>query len=187
MANIFVIADTHFGHEKACTEFKRADGTPLRPFASAKEMDEYMLEQWNATVRAKDKVYHLGDVAIAKKNLKILSLLNGDKVLVKGNHDIFKPQDYLPYFRDIRAYVIQNKYLLSHIPVHPSSLDRWSGNIHGHLHYNRVLDLRGKIDPRYYCVSAEHTNYVPVPIESVFAAIKEQYEMYRDLYLKEML
>lgn len=187
MTNIFVIADTHFGHEKTCTEFKRSDGSPLRPFSSVKEMDEYMIEQWNATVRAKDKVYHLGDVVINRKNLKTLALLNGDKVLIKGNHDIFKLQDYSAYFRDIRSYVLQAGHVLSHVPIHPASLERWKANIHGHLHANRVLDIRGKIDPRYYCVSVEHTNYTPVAIEDVFAAIKDEFQMYKDLYLKEML
>ena len=42
MPTTFLISDTHFGHEKTCTVFKREDGSPLRPFASAEEMDEAM-------------------------------------------------------------------------------------------------------------------------------------------------
>jgi len=40
MPAIWLTSDTHFGHEKTCTVFTRADGTPLRPFASAEEMDD---------------------------------------------------------------------------------------------------------------------------------------------------
>ena len=104
MPNVFFISDTHFGHEKTCSTFKNKDGTPLRPFANAQEMDEEMVKRWNETVGPNDKVYHLGDVVINRKSLAILDRLNGDKVLIKGNHDIFKLSDYVKYFRDIRGY-----------------------------------------------------------------------------------
>ena len=37
--NVFLIADTHFGHAKMNT-FVRDDGTPLRPFQDVEEMNE---------------------------------------------------------------------------------------------------------------------------------------------------
>ena len=49
-------------------------------------------------------MYHLGDVVINRKALSTLYCLNSDKVLIKGNHDIFKLEDYTPHFRDIRGY-----------------------------------------------------------------------------------
>jgi len=84
-------------------------------------MDEDMIEKWNNVVGPKDKVYHLGDVVINRKAIPTLARLNGDKVLIKGNHDIFKLSDYTPYFRDIRGYHVMNNYILSHVPVHPDS------------------------------------------------------------------
>lgn len=94
--------------------------------------------------------------------------MQGRKVLVKGNHDIFKLKDYLPYFDDIRAYVVgkmkdDRRYVLSHIPVHPDNLIRFGINIHGHLHQN-VVWLDGEPDERYHCVSLEHTDYKPVEL-----------------------
>ena len=59
------------------------------------EMDEEMIKRWNETVRPNDKVYHLGDVVINRKALTTLSRLNGDKVLIRGNHDIFKLEEYI--------------------------------------------------------------------------------------------
>ena len=39
MPAVFLVSDTHFGHEKTCTVFRRADDSPLRPFSSAEEME----------------------------------------------------------------------------------------------------------------------------------------------------
>ena len=186
MATTFLISDTHFGHEKTCTVFKREDGSPLRPFASAEEMDEFMVKAWNDRVRPNDKVYHLGDVVINRKFLHILGRLNGDKVLIRGNHDIFKLEDYTAYFRDVRGYDVKNGMILSHIPVHVESLARFGTNIHGHLHANRVMKMRGvdsktgevlystEIDPRYHCVCVEHTDYAPISLEEVYDRIRAE-------------
>lgn len=186
MPSVWLISDTHFGHEKTCSVFKRPDGTPLRPFASAEEMDEAMVSRWNDRVRPGDKVYHLGDVVINRKFLSVLARLNGDKVLIRGNHDIFKLSDYTEHFRDVRGYDVKNGMILSHVPVHSDSLARFGCNVHGHLHANRVMRPRGvdaktgeilysdQIDPRYHCVSVEHTDYAPISLEEVYDRIRAE-------------
>lgn len=175
MSSVFLISDTHFGHEKCCTVFKRADGSPLRAFSCAEEMDEYMVKAWNERVRPSDKVYHLGDVVIARKSLSILSRLNGDKVLIKGNHDIFKLEDYTQYFRDIRAYHVMSGLIMSHVPIHEESIARFGCNIHGHLHDRRVMRNFGtQIDTRYHSVCVEHTDYAPILFEDVLRKIKDE-------------
>jgi calcineurin-like phosphoesterase family protein len=186
MPGVWLISDTHFGHEKTCTVFKREDGSPLRPFSCAEEMDEYMVKAWNERVRPTDKVYHLGDVVINRKCLKTLSRLNGDKVLIRGNHDIFKMSDYTEHFRDIRGYHVMNGLILSHVPVHTDSLARFGCNIHGHLHANRVMKACGvdaktgdvlygtDIDTRYFNVSVEQIDFAPILFEDVLKRIQEQ-------------
>jgi calcineurin-like phosphoesterase family protein len=187
MANDFIISDTHFGHENACTKFKRDDGSPLRPFASAEEMDEAMVERWNAVVRPFDKVYHLGDVVINKKFLPILDRLNGKKRLIRGNHDIFNGV-YGKYFSEIYGVRVFSDMILSHIPLHPDSITRRFGtNVHGHLHANEVMitsRLPGDYgpsshpDPRYLCVCVEHTDYTPISVEDVRKRIADRREKY---------
>lgn len=186
MPTTFLISDTHFGHEKTCSVFKRPDGSPLRPFASAEEMDEAMVARWNDRVRPGDKVYHLGDVVINRKFLSVLARLNGDKVLIRGNHDIFKLSDYTEHFRDVRGYDVKNGMILSHVPVHSDSLTRFGCNVHGHLHANRVMRPRGvdaktgeilysdQIDSRYHCVSVEHTDFAPISLEEVYDRIRAE-------------
>lgn len=152
----------------------RNDGvTKLRPWDSVEEMDEAMVENWNDRVRPNDKVYHLGDVVINRKSLSILSRLNGDKVLIRGNHDIFRDDEYRKYFRELRAYHVMNGMILSHIPIHTESLGRFGVNIHGHLHANRVM-IDDHIDVRYHSVCVEQTDFAPILFEDVIKRIKEE-------------
>ena len=172
MANVFLVSDTHFGHAGVC-RFLRDDGNKLRPWDDPDEMDEAMIERWNSVVRMNDKVYHLGDVVINRKALSTLYRLNGDKVLIKGNHDIFKLEEYTEHFRDIRGYHVLNGMILSHIPVHEESIARFGVNIHGHLHSNRVMK-NGAIDPRYFNVSVEQIDFTPISLEDLKLRVKEQ-------------
>ena len=194
MPSVFLVSDTHFGHAGVC-KFTQPDGvTKIRPWTDPEEMNEGMVKLWNDTVRPNDKVYHLGDVVINRRYLPILDRLNGDKVLIKGNHDIFKLEDYVKYFRDIRAYHKMSDYILSHIPLHPESLARWcGGNFHGHLHTNRVMktievqktapegydprpywSTEEVIDPRYFNVSVEQIGFKPILFEEAVKRMKEQ-------------
>lgn len=174
MANTFLIADTHFGHI-GVTKFLAPNGIDkLRPWSTTEEMDEAMITNWNRVVRPQDKVYHLGDVLINRRAFPTLARLNGDKVLIKGNHDIFRLEEYTPFFRDIRGFGHFDGFALTHIPIHPESLSRWTGNIHGHLHANSVMKFSGSkivdgniepqysIDPCYMCVSVEQINFTPI-------------------------
>ena len=172
MPAVFLVSDTHFGHAGMC-RFTQADGvTKLRPWTDPDEMDEFMIKAWNERVGPKDKVYHLGDVVINRRSLTTLSRLNGDKVLIRGNHDIFKDDDYRQYFREIRAYHVMNGLILSHIPLHPESLGRFGTNIHGHLHSNRVLLPNGDIDVRYHSVCVEQNpDFAPILFEDVIKRI----------------
>ena len=173
MPSVFLVSDTHFGHAGVC-RFTCDDGvTKIRPWTDPQEMDEEMVKRWNETVRPNDKVYHLGDVVINRKALATMHRLNGDKVLIKGNHDIFKLGDYLPHFRDIRGYHVMNNMILSHIPVHPESAGRFRANIHGHLHQRRVLK-DGVIDPFYFNVSVEQIDFRPILFEEVLERIRQQ-------------
>jgi calcineurin-like phosphoesterase family protein len=186
MPAVFLVSDTHFGHAGVC-RFMRNDGvTKLRPWDDPAEMDEEMVRRWNERVRPNDKVYHLGDVVINRKSLATLARLNGDKVLIRGNHDIFRDEEYRKYFRELRAYHVMNGMILSHIPIHADSLGRFGTNIHGHLHANRVMKTGGpipfgdgtftpvEIDVRYHCVCVEQTDFAPILFEDVIKRIEAE-------------
>ena len=80
MSSVFFTSDTHFGHRniiKYCN----------RPFADTNEMDRILIENWNEVVGQRDTIYHLGDFSMGNQAPKILPRLNGNKILIKGNHD----------------------------------------------------------------------------------------------------
>ena len=164
----FLISDLHLGHDGVYRFTHKNTGKRIRPWArSSSEGDELLKKRWNDTVSENDRVYILGDVAIPRKGLDKLSELNGRKILIRGNHDIFKLRDYEKYFDDVRGSHKLDDYILTHIPIHHDSVPRWSkGNIHGHLHSDLVFKKNWlgvkKIDTRYINVCVEHVNATPV-------------------------
>ncbi len=153
---IYLIADTHFGHKKLLTFADRQ-----RPFDSIEAHDAELIRRWNAVVRKRDTVWHLGDVLFGVAAFETLAHLNGIKKLVMGNHDRYPTVRYLEHFRSIHGCAQLAGCVLSHMPGHPSQFSRYHLNIHGHLHHN-LLD-----DPRYQCVSAEQTGLAPISLETV--------------------
>lgn len=152
MNQVFGIADTHFGH-KRIIEFEPA----LRPFATIEDHDRALVERWNSVVKPQDTVWHLGDVFFGKDGHWIMQALNGVKKLVLGNHDHFPMEVYQQYFSRIFGAADYKGCILTHVPVHPNQLEmRYRLNIHGHMHSRSVND------PRYVCLSAEHTALTPV-------------------------
>lgn len=180
MTKTWLVSDTHFGHHNLYKRFVDSrTGEPIRPWAeSADQADEIMRETWNARVRPNDKVYHLGDVAIPRRGLKCLDGLNGRKVLLRGNHDIFKMNDYAAYFDDLRGTHKLADVILTHYPIHHESIPIWCrGIIHGHTHSNLVRLPDDTVDPRYQNVCIEYTDCGPVEFEEVRARLPELREI----------
>ena len=184
--NRFVISDHHLGHTNSWEKFKLEDGSPLRPFSSNEEMNETMIERHNAKVKEQDTVYFLGDVVINKKYLELVKRMNGRKILIRGNHDIFGDELYydagFEQIHGVRVFV--DKFILSHIPLHPDCVtERFRVNVHGHLHANQVMswqiideDPVYKPDPRYLCVCVEQTNFTPLHFDEVEKLIQQRWK-----------
>lgn len=135
MRNLY-IADTHFSH-KNIIKFDN------RPFASVTEMDEYLIEQWNKKVNKDDVVNIIGDFCWGKVNrwLEILEQLKGNKVLIKGNHDLKNiPTSVKNHFQDIKERKVicdeGRKVIMNHYPEpfywHDSNETVYM--LYGHVH-----------------------------------------------------
>lgn len=84
----FYISDTHFDH-------KNIIAFDDRPFQTVEEMNSALIVNWNKAVSSSDVVYILGDFhwGKAKEWPEILEQLNGQKELIRGNHDINMPMN----------------------------------------------------------------------------------------------
>lgn len=181
--NTWFIGCTHFGHE-SMYKFVKPNGEKVRPFANAEEGDAIMIERWNSRVSKGDKVYVLGDVAFTPKAIETMRILNGTKVLIKGNHDKLPLSVYQKYFKDVRSDTKIADIMLSHIPIHPQSLYRhrsglWFVNVHAHLHGRPVLEdddgsldaeyrPEAKPDIRYFSVCVEMIDYAPISLAEIY-------------------
>jgi calcineurin-like phosphoesterase family protein len=177
MKRRLVFSDGHFGHD-SIYKFTNERGRRLRPWAdNAQEGDEIMIQAWNSVVRQQDTVYHLGDVAMRVGGIALMSRLNGRKVLIRGNHDIFPLKKYTPYFADVRGTHKQGSMIFSHYPLHPESIPHWClANVHGHTHANivkrRTWYGRRVADTRYFNACVEVAGVAPIEIEDLEARIK---------------
>jgi calcineurin-like phosphoesterase family protein len=154
MGKIYCIADCHFGSQEVIRVFKR-------PFATVGEMDRVMEENWNRAVGQDDTVISIGDFTRDKKNRKrLLDELNGNKILIRGNHDCGGPEaggEHLVF-----AYRWQMLFLI-HNPDHvPGNWKGWT--LHGHHHgkmqaYPFIDGRQKKIN-----VACELIGYTPVDI-----------------------
>lgn len=134
---VWFTSDHHFGH---------ANIIPLcgRPFADAAEMDETMIERWNAVVGTQDEVWHLGDFAHRcgpNRIAEIFGRLRGRAIhLVRGNHDrrytLALPwssiQDYAELVVDHRMLILFHYSLRVWNRSHFGSLSLY-GHSHGTL------------------------------------------------------
>jgi calcineurin-like phosphoesterase family protein len=157
MEKIFLIADCHFCDEEVIRIFRR-------PFASAAAMDQAIAANWNRAVGPDDIIISVGDFCTEPEDRhRLLAALNGNKILIRGNHDRGGPEAGADHL--VLAYRGQLVYLV-HNPLHvPGGWDGWV--IHGHRHAG--LQVQPFIDPAHQTanVSCELVNYTPVAIDRI--------------------
>lgn len=79
----YFTSDLHIGHKRIVEFTQRGVAT------TQEEHDDWLINLWNSQVLKGDLVYVLGDVSFAKYDYtkKVLSKLNGQIIVIKGNHD----------------------------------------------------------------------------------------------------
>lgn len=86
----FYTGDTHYGHFNVISYCDRRDPATGERFTDINRHDAYLIDIYNATVGKNDRVIHIGDFAYRcdpKRVRAIFSRLNGQKIIVPGNHD----------------------------------------------------------------------------------------------------
>ena len=164
----YFIADTHFGDSNIIAYENR-------PFADCAEMEEELIKRWNNVVAPEDTVYLLGDFSALnmEENKKILTKLNGRKILIMGNHDDrFTPDQWREQgFAECSEWPIlyAGFYLLSHEPLYVNTNMPYA-NVFGHVHNNPIYR---DSSPQSICVSAERIDYTPISADEMKKRILE--------------
>lgn len=163
---IFFTSDQHFSHAnviKYCN----------RPYASADEMDEALINNYNSVVDANDKVWFIGDVFFcdAGRAKEILNCLKGRKHLILGNHDKMlrnqKPvqQMFEQVYPDLHEESIDGiKVVMCHYPLLTWNKAHYgSFMLHGHAHGNTKYPFKGRIMD----VGVDANDYRPIDWDAI--------------------
>lgn len=152
---LYFTADTHFFHEALLGD---NDFAP-RLFTSVDQMNQTIITNWNQRVQATDRVYLLGDIAFvpnkptafAQVN-QLLTQLNGQLIMIKGNHDNRAFLKYLAQhnqplsdgrlhyqFESVGVLIKVNhhQYFLTHYPLLLGRVKQ-TFNLHGHIHHSML-------------------------------------------------
>lgn len=151
-----------------------------RPWSTPDEMDEALIDNWNAKVDPRDTVWHLGDVAPYAKPERLLELrkrLNGHIHLVMGNHDDNFPLPILSAVFDMvfpghvatkfdgKMVVLCHYRMMVWKNSHHKSWHLY-GHSHGKLmpadsHTTLVIDVGVDARHRYFPEEPRPSSYVP--------------------------
>lgn len=186
-SKIFFTSDTHFFHEniiKFCN----------RPFKNAEEMNYKLIQNWNEKIPTDGLVFHLGDFGWGgyKEFKNIRDQLNGEIILIKGNHDFKNGCQSKTQFNTLFKLTTQQlfieiegrKILLNHNPFlcYGGTYRDPKGLVYqlfGHVHSGK--NAKGKdIDrlkflfPTQYDVGVDNNDYTPISWEEVNGKIEKQ-------------
>ena len=164
MKNIYLISDTHFG-QRFAVKFSN------RPFKNIIEMHRALITNWNDNVDKDDIVLILGDFFAGSRLLSnfLLRKLNGEKILIKGNHDFKFRYKKLLETRRIKIYnkmefsLQGHSFLLTHKPM--KNIPNETFNIHGH-HHRKLLPAKLE-QSKYFNVAVDHIDYKPISIKEI--------------------
>lgn len=181
MSNVRFIGCLHLGHEWMAKH---------RGFNDSFYHDEWLIDQWNSVVNKKDLTYILGDITMESSlHYPQLDRMNGRKIVVMGNHDLHKhTRELLDYVESVAGMIDYKGYCLTHAPIHPNELPRYRGNIHAHIHENKLIEVMAQsswndegsiLVPtlyKYFNVDASLINFKPkliTELDREFSLIKE--------------
>ena len=118
----WLTSDLHFGHFNIMAKYCRE----TRPFDTLDEMHAQLIARWNEVVTVDDEVIVVGDMIASRKIdrhlvVGMLKMLNGNKTLVRGNHDpgddIFMEAGFLSC--EDHLWLPEERVLIIHKPPDP--------------------------------------------------------------------
>ena len=145
------------------------------------EMNQALINRWNTKIGKGDLVYHLGDFALkcsADQAREIRSQLNGQIILIRGNHDKIADQikDAFAAVKDYDEISVpdtdapngKRKIVLLHY-----ALRVWNASHHGsyHLYGHSHGSLPDNPNARAFDVGVDCWGYAPLSYPEVKAVM----------------
>jgi calcineurin-like phosphoesterase family protein len=159
---IYFTSDTHFGHAKVIQYSNR-------PFSNVEEMDETLIANWNNRVSATDTIYHLGDFSFSRTPAKYFDRLNGNKILIRGNHDP-RTTTCLPWGAIHSLYEFKSEghnIVLCHYSMRVWNKSRYGAiQLYGHSH-GMLPGTTQSAD-----VGVDCWNYAPVTLDEIIERLR---------------
>lgn len=168
----YIISDLHLGHSNIIEYCNR-------PYDNATEMDTAIISNWNSVIDESDTVLFLGDLTLGPTDvaLSYLEQLNGQVIMLQGNHDRLKMED-TSSVQVLDSLIFTYKGIKFHAVHEPYNYTRTIPNqwlLHGHTHNNEI-DSYPFFDPHDQSinVSVELIGYKPLSFDSIIQLIKEE-------------
>jgi len=164
---IYFTSDLHLFHKSILT-FESTN----RPYSNVDEMNSALIDKWNNLILPEDKTYIIGDVSFGNVNetIRILDQLNGEKILIVGNHDkyLIMETKFIKCFSEVHHYheLKYNgiKICMFHYPILMwNQKHHGSFHLHGHLHSNK-----SGIEGRIKNVGWDATGKIAVSLDEIY-------------------
>ena len=156
LKHTFVTSDHHFGSFKLPGFLK----------VFTEEQEKELIDKWNKTVGKDDLVYYNGDFCdgTVVELCNYAKQLNGQIILIRGNHERFDDAIYKAVFKDVVDYAALNEIDLTmhHCPG-PCLTGR---EIFGHLHRG-ISWMNFQKMPNSFCSCVQANDGFPVPLNKV--------------------
>lgn len=173
---IFFTADTHFDSPLLASvddKYKPFKKENDRDTASA--INEAIISNWNAKVQPSDTVYHVGDFgkaedARAKNLLAIRQRLNGNIIMVAGNHDhnnIWSIRKKFGGYSELQEVTVEVGGVLQKIVLFHYAMRTWRHSFKGAWHL--FGHSHGRMPPYYksFDVGCMNFNWAPISVPEV--------------------
>jgi len=161
LSHTFVTSDHHFGSYKLPSFLK----------TFTKEQEKELIDKWNSVVGKDDLVYYNGDFCDGNvmELCGYFKQLNGQIILIRGNHEKLDDSLYLSIFKDATdSITIPDLDLTIH---HCPGARFTKYEVFGHLH--RGMEYKNKLKTSF-CACVQSNNGYPVSLEKIVQYFKSQ-------------
>ncbi len=172
MPRVWFTSDHHFGH--AGILLPKMHCRRCAHFSSVEEMNERLIENWNAVVAPNDTVWHLGDFAYKttlQSAQQIFRRLRGQKHLVHGNHEKIGRQLGWLSQQDFAQVSVATSEGAKHVVLMHYAMRTWPRAHRGALHLFGHSHGSMSGTRQSYDVGVDVWDFRPVELEEIMTAM----------------